>query len=286
MSTPTTEATAVPDLARVLGSPVVTMLARADEVLLGDVIDTIDGPVLVREIVQRRLVWDLAGDPPGHIIRRPHAHRWGEPDVPPLHMRRLGASTRIRVRRAVRSFGRLTGHAQRVASHNPVKRGWYTQVSGYTAACTCGWKAKDVYAGKTGARDGWLEHKAGQFSEAAFADNSALLWLSSLEVVHRDLPPLPWEFKRIVSGPRDGDGIAEASLDTLTVARAREVLAAWQPVLDVDAEDTGESYRPGPIQGPWGDRPGHTYLRLSGNGGGNARIILTAVIDDPEDAER
>ncbi|MGW0821787.1 hypothetical protein [Streptomyces sp. NPDC002845] len=277
----------VPDYTRIFGAPPVTLLARADEVLLGDVIDSTDGPVHVREIVQRRRLWDLAGDPPGHIICRPPGRRRGELDEPPLHTRRLAASTQIRIRRTVRSFGRLTGHTQQVASHNPVKRGCYTHVDGYTAACSCGWKATDVYASKHRAGESWVAHKADRLSDAAYADNSALLWLSSLEVVHPHLPPLPWEFKKIVSGKRDGDGIALADLDMLTVARARQVLGAWQTVLDTDAEDTGEDYRPGPIRDPWGNvRPGHTYLRLSGNGAsnGSARVILTAHIDDPDDA--
>jgi hypothetical protein len=281
MSTPSTEAPVALDLARILGGPVVTMLARAEETLLGDVVDTIDGPIRVREIVQRRHYWDLAGDPPGHHARPTARHRW--PSLPePLTRRILPASETIRIRRPVRDFGRLKGHTKDVRSHNPVKRGWYTHVSGYTAACSCSWKAKDIYSSKGGASDGYMGHKAGQFTEAAYADNSALLWLSSLEVVHPGLPHLPWSFKKIVSGPRHGDGIAEASLDSLTVDQARAVLDAWRPVIDVDDEDSCDDHRPGPIHDPWrGQRPGNTYLRLSGNGGDNARVILTAVIDDP-----
>jgi hypothetical protein len=285
MTTPSIEPPAVPDLARILGGPVVTMLAHADEVFLGDVVDTIDGPVHVREIVQRRDRWTLAGDPPGHIVRSIARNPWPVP-AEPLFRRTLPAYQTIRIRRSVRHFGRLKGHAQDVRSHNPVKRGCYTHIDGYTAACSCGWKAIDIYASKGRASDGWQGHKAGQFTEAAYADNSALLWLDSVEAVHLTLPPLPWAFKKIVSGPRHGDGIAEASLDSLTVDRARQVMAAWRAVIDVEDEETIDNHRPGPIHGPGGERPGNTYLRLSGNGGANARVILTAVIDDlPADVE-
>ena len=281
MSTPSTETPAVPDLVRVFGAPVVTILARTDEALLGDVVDTIHGPIHVREIVQRSQErWDLAGDPPGHIARPAAQHLWpGKAE--PLFRRALPAYQTIRIRRSIRHFGRLKGHAQDVRSHNPVKYGCYTRVDGYTAACSCGWKSKNVHASKGKASDAWLDHKAGQFSEAAYADNSALLWVSSAEVVHPGLPPLPWTFKKIVTGPRHGQGIAEACLDTLTVDQARQVMAAWQPVLDTDGRETFEEYFPGRDSTPRGPRPGHTRLRLSGDGGGNARVILTASIDGP-----
>ncbi|MEV4863229.1 hypothetical protein [Streptomyces ossamyceticus] len=280
MSTSSTEAPAVPDLVRVFGGPVVTMLARADEALLGDVVDSIGGPVHVREIVQRRDRWTLAGDPPGRIARSTAGAPWPG-TAEPLLRRTLPAHDKIRIRRSVRYFGRLKGHAQDVRSHNPVKHGCYTRVDGYTAACSCGWKAKDVYASKGKASEAWLGHKAGQFTEAAYADNSALLWVDSTEVVHPHLPHVPWTFKKIVSGPRHGQGIAEASLDTLTLDQTRRVMAAWQTVLDADNRETFEEYFPGRDDTPRGPRPGHTRLRLSGDGGGNARVILTADIDGP-----
>ncbi|GAQ64099.1 hypothetical protein [Streptomyces scabiei] len=283
MSTPSTEAPAVPaDLVRIFGGPAVTMLARTDEILLGDVVDTLHGPVHVREIVQRsNHRWDLAGDPPGHITRPADQHSLWPGKAAPLLRRTLPVYEKIRIRRSIRHFGRLKGHAQDVRSHNPVKRGMYTRVDGYTAACSCGWKATVIYASKGKASEAWLGHKAGQFSEAAYAENSALLWVDSAEVVHPHLPPVPWTFKKIVSGPRHGQGIAEASLDTLTVDQARQVMAAWQPVLDTDGRETFEEYFPGRDSTPRGPRPGHTRLRLSGDGGGNARVILTASIDGP-----
>lgn len=281
---PSTKGPAVPDLVRIFGGPVVTMLTRADETLLGDVVDTVHGPIHVREIVQRsNNRWDLAGDPPGHIARttRPGGQDPWPGKAAPLLRRTLPVYEKIRVRRSVRHFGRLKCHAQDVRSHNPVKYGCYTRVDGYTAACSCGWKATDIFASKGRASEAWLAHKAGQFSEAAYADNSALLWLDSVEVVHPHLPPLPWVFKKIVSGPRHGQGIADASLDSLTVDQARQVMAAWQTVLDTDGRETFEEYFPGRESTPRGPRPGHTRLRLSGDGGGNARVILTATIDGP-----
>ncbi|MCX5601566.1 hypothetical protein OOK29_25790 [Streptomyces phaeochromogenes] len=279
MTEPTPDVPAV-DLASVFGAPAVTLLARADEVKLGDVIDTVDGLVRVREIVQRQHVWDLAGDRPGHIVRRPAGHRWGTPDVPPLHRRSLARTTQIRVRRTARDFGRLTGHAKKVASHDPVKRGWYTDPGGYDAACSCGWKHPDIFVSKGGAADGWLAHKAGQISEAAYADNPALLWLSSVEVVHPALPTLPWSFRKIRDRPKAGDGIAAADLDMLTVTQARAVMSAWRAVIDVDDQYTFDDHRTGPVNTIRGERPGWTSLRLSGTAT-HTRIILDAHIDDP-----
>ncbi|GGX99044.1 hypothetical protein [Streptomyces fructofermentans] len=279
------ETPVVPDLTAVFQAPPVTLLARADAVQLGDVIDTIDGPVRVREIVQRQHTYDLAGDPPGHVIRYRTLRRGGPEDVPPLHRRRLARTMQIRVRRSVQKFGRLTGHTKKIASHNPVKRGWYTDPGGYDAACSCGWKHPDVHASRDGAAGGWLRHKAGQLSEAAYADNPALLWLWTAETTHPSLPPLPWHFKKVVSrgtvGCEVGDGIAFADLDMLTVARARTVMGAWQAVFDVDPEGTYEDYRPGPVDTLDGARPGWTTLRLSGTGI-RTRIILDARIDDPD----
>ncbi len=273
------ETRVVPDLARVFGAPPVTFLGRVEEVKLGDVVDTIDGPVHVSEIVQRHHLFDLAGDPPGHI-RRPLTGRRGDGPVPPLHRRRLGRTVQIRIRRTVRAFGRLSGHTRKVASHNPVKRGWYTDPGGYDCACSCGWKAPDIYVSRGGAEEGWLAHKAGQYSEAAYADNPALLWLASVEVVHPGLPSLPWEFRMIRDRPHVGDGIAVADLDMLTLAQARTVMGAWQQVIDVDTEASFEDHTPGPVDTIHGESPGWTRLRLSGTAT-RTRVILDARIDNP-----
>ncbi|MEU5908879.1 MULTISPECIES: hypothetical protein [Actinomycetes] len=277
------EAPAVPDLAQVLGAPAVTILVRAEEAQLGDIADSTGGLVRVREIVQRHHTWDLAGDPPGHVARVDRPGLWPG-DTPPLIRHSLPRTDVIRVRRTVKAFGRLPGHSKNVHSHAPVKRGWYTDPGGYDAECSCGWKKDHVYVSKSGAAYGWLEHKASELTRAAHDDNSALAWLATTEAAHC-LPPVPWTFKKITHGPRNGGGIAEASLDYLPLLLARQVLAAWRDVLTVDSDDTYENRREGPRQTSRGSRPGYTYLRLSGFAEGNARIILSARIDEPDDPE-
>lgn len=275
MSETIPETQALLDLETILKAPVVTFLARVDEVRLGDVVDSLDGLVHVREIVHRRHRWDLAGDPPGHI-----RHDWrGVDEIPPLIRRGLLHTSTIRVRRSVTFFGRLKGHSKNVHSHAPVKRGWYTDPGGYDAECSCGFKAEAVYAHRQDAAWGWLEHKAVQLTEAAYADNSALKFLATAEDTH-PLPPVPWTFKKISHGPRNGGGIAEADLDALTVDQAHHVLAAWRAVPGLDDVETFDTHRDGPVHSPWGNRPGHTSLHQSANGPDNSRFILGARIDD------
>jgi len=276
MTEPTAELPPFPDLERILQAPVVTFLARVEEVQLGDVVDSLGGPVRVREIVQRRHQWDLAGDQPGHIYRG----RRSVEEIAPLIRRSLPYTDTIRVRRPVTSFGRLKGHSKNVHSHAPVKRGWYTDPGGYDAECSCGWKSPELYASQGGAGYGWLAHKAGQLTEAAYADNSALLFLDSVQVVHPSLPALPWIFRKITHGPRNGGGYAEASLDLLSVELAREALAAWRTVPDLEDVEVYEEHRDGPIHGPWGDRPGYTSLRQIANGPGKCHLVWDAHIQD------
>ena len=281
MTEPSPELPTVPDLEKVLQAPVVTLLARASEVHLGDVIDSAHGLIHVREIVQRLHEWDLAGDPPGQLnaLYLVPVVRSGFASEPSIR-RRLLRTDLIRVRRAVTAFTSLKGHTKNVHSHAPVKRGWYTDPGGYDAECSCGWKAAEVYGSKPGAAYGWLGHKAGQLSEAAYADNSALLFLSTAEVVHRQLPPMPWTFKKISHGPRNGGGYAEASLDTLTVEQARTSLAAWRTLpglTDVEFDEYRYDSRELPFRE---QRPGGTALELSANGPHKCHLRWTARIDD------
>lgn len=280
MTEPSPELPVAPDLERVLQAPVVTFLARTTEVCLGDVVDSVDGLVHVREIVQRPRWWDLAGDPPGHFIPAHQVRREGPPE--PLIRRRLPRTDLIRVRRRVTAFGPLKGHSKNVHSHAPVKRGWYTDPHGYDAECSCGWKHPNVYEHKQDAAHGWLRHKAGQLSEAAYADNSALLFISTAEVVHRHLPPMPWVFRKINSGPQLGGGFAEASISTLTVEQARQALAAWRELPGLTGVDFDEYRYEGREQPFWGERPGGIALDQRASGSGNSHFLFTARIDDTD----
>ncbi|MGW1039355.1 hypothetical protein [Streptomyces sp. NPDC002547] len=279
MSEMAPEAQVVPDLEKILQAPVVTFLATVERVELGDVVDSVDGLVHVREICRRRYLWDLAGDPPGHI----HHDRRGTDEIAPLICRTVPFTHTVRVRRAVTAFSPLKGHSKNVHSHAPVRRGWYTDPGGYDAACSCGWSGRKVYGSRERAAYGWLEHKAGQLTDAAYVDNSALQFLATAEIAHPDLPPLPWSFKQITHGPRIGGGYAEASLDTLTVQRAREVMAAWQTLPGLD-DVTLEDHHYEARTHPWGkERPGWTGLHMTANGPDRSHFVLTANIDDQDD---
>lgn len=287
MTETTTERPPVPDLAQVFGAPAATVLARADEVLLGDVVDSADGPVRVREIVQRLQRWELAGDPPGQPVR--YSSSRSTDGLPPLTRVTLPPYARIRVRRTIRSFGRLTGHAKKVASHNPVKRGWYTHVDGYTAACSCGWASPTVHDGQGSAGAGWLAHKAGQITEAAYADNSALMFIATAEVVYPQLPPVPWRFTSITSGDHKGVGVGQADLSRLPLDQAGAVLVAWQavPGLTIGAGSCLDENLDVPVHTATGRRRMTADLRLFLNGPRSERLNLTAAYyapDNPADS--
>jgi hypothetical protein len=270
----------VADLAQIFGNPVATVLVRADEVLLGDVVDSTDGAVRVREIVERPFVWDLAGDPPGqsHTVGA-----WHRDTPPPATRVRVNPSLIMRVRRSVAKFGRLSGHAKRVHSHNPVKRGWYTHVEGYLAECSCSWKSATVHPGKHAAAQAWLGHKAGQLSESAYASNSALLLIDTSEVVHPQLPGVPWRFSTVLTGDRQGRGIAKADISTMPLDQARAVMSAWQalPGLTTDDHGTWDTHHDSAAYSLRGPRSGVTDLRLSLDDQDATRLILTASFNDP-----
>ncbi|MFF8485214.1 hypothetical protein [Streptomyces antibioticus] len=271
MTEPRPEQPPVPDLAQIFGAPAVTILGRVDEVVLGDTVDSLDGLVRVREIVQRPGRWDLAGDPPGQPIRF-------APNPEPATRLSLQPSDRIRIRRSVNYFGRLNGHTKKVASHNPVKRGSYIHVDGYTAACSCGWKSDKVLLGRHSAGRTWLAHKAGQLTDAAYGSNSALMFIATAEVVHPHLPPLPWRFLTVTGGEHAGAGIAKADISALPVGQAREVLAAWRavPGLTADEEmcwDREEDVVVHTLRGP---RKQITDLRLHVAGPGGEQLIVDA----------
>ncbi|MFF9123209.1 hypothetical protein ACF09J_07905 [Streptomyces sp. NPDC014889] len=274
-------------LDQVLGQPVVTILTRADEVELGDAVDSPAGIIRVREIVQRPQYWTLAGDPPGQAFHVAF-HPKGESPAPRTQVIHRRNST-IRVRRGVSHFGRLTGHSKHVTSHNPVKRGMYTLVDGYNSACSCGWKSSTVHKSKHRAGEAWLGHKAGQLTESTYAANSALLLIATAEVVHPQLPPAPWYFTNITSGSRHGHGIATADLRDLPADQARAVLAAWRqvPGLTVDEayswdRDEGAGGIVHTLRGP---RRRLADMRLSLDGERGERLILQAAYETDLTAE-
>lgn len=276
MTEPSPERPPVPDLAQIVGAPVVTFLARADEVLLGDTIDSLDGLVRVREIVQRPGRWDLAGDPPGlpaRFISAPGPH-----NPAPQTRLSLWPYDSIRVRRPVTAFGRVKGHTKTVASHNPVKRGCYTHVEGYTAACSCRWKSRHIHPGRHSAGEAWTKHKAGQITDAAYQANSALMFIATAEVVHPHLPPVPWQFTHVVSGENHGAGIAKAYVGALPVDQARVVLAAWRavPGLTVDREGSWDREEDVVVHTLRGPRRQIVDLRLHLTGPAGEQLFLDA----------
>ncbi|MFJ2731439.1 hypothetical protein [Streptomyces sp. NPDC087317] len=275
-------------LEQVLGQRVVTTLVRADQVELGDFVDSADGLIRVREIVQRPQYWTLAGDPPGQAFRVAF-HPNGESPAPRTQVIHRRNCT-VRVRRGVSRFGRLTGHSKRVTSHNPVKRGMYTLVDGYNSACSCGWKSSTVHKSKHRAGEAWLGHKAGQLTEAAYAANSALLLIATTEIVHPQLPPVPWYFTNTARGDRrHGHGIATADLKDLPVDQARAVLAAWRQVLGLTVDEAHswdkDKSAGGIVHTLRGPRRRLDDMRLSLNGERGERLILQAAYETALKAE-
>lgn len=213
-------------LRELLHGPFATLLVTARDVELGDVVDSTDGFIRVREIVQRPQYVTVAGDPPGQTFRIAFDPR-GEGPAPQTRIPLLPSNT-IRVRRPIASFGRLAGHSQRVRSHKPVKRGMYTIADGWDAACSCGWKADSPLPDKTSAKNAWLDHKADQLSKRVLAGNQTLALLTMVEQAKPDLPPVGWQFRSITDDGNLGPSPASADLSDLPVEQARAVIAAWR----------------------------------------------------------
>ncbi|MFJ8606293.1 hypothetical protein ACIRH0_03765 [Streptomyces sp. NPDC093675] len=249
----------------------VVRLAPVDEVLLGDVVDSVDGPIRVTEIVQRSRRWELAGDPPDHC------RGYHDRDGAPLLRRRVTSTDVIRVHRTVHGSSPLRGHARNVHSHDPKKRGWYTIPNGYDAACACGWKHPETEGSKAGAKVRWLEHKAAVLTEQAYAANSALRLITQLSRVHA-LPSVPWTFRTIRVGEFSGGGVATADVRGVPVGQAHTLLQAWADVLEVSYRYL-EAVRP--HDAAWGWRTSGTRLGLRASGPDHASVILDLRTEDP-----
>ncbi|MGW0795941.1 hypothetical protein [Streptomyces sp. NPDC002692] len=251
------------DLRRVLGGPVVTFLAKASEIVIGDVVDSADGVIRVREIVQRPRYVVLAGDPPGQYARMAF-HPRGEGPAPRTRVP-YKLHQAIRCRRTIAVFGRLTGHSQRVTTHNPVKRGMYTIADGWDAACSCGWEADTPLRSETQAKEEWLDHKAHWLTANALAGHRAFAHLVQVELLAPDLPPVPWRFEGAPSEFRVAVSTAVADLGDLRVEQAREIVAAWRsaPRLSVDDFYSYDEARDEIVHGPRGPRRQVADMRLT-----------------------
>jgi hypothetical protein len=74
-------------------------------------------------------------------------------------------------------------HGARIASHNPVRHGWYTDPNGYDAACACGeWAGDRVYASRGLAEAEWLSHKATVLTEILAVDAKPRAYLVRLPI--------------------------------------------------------------------------------------------------------
>lgn len=122
--------------------------ARARNIIISD--EALATPSIIADLDIRTFPPD--GEP--HVIARPMNPKWPA---------RLVAKTRdiVHVFVDVDYFPPMRGHAQRIASHAPKKRGFYTDPNGYDVACSCGWTAGEVVDGsRVLARRVWTDHKA------------------------------------------------------------------------------------------------------------------------------
>lgn len=193
----------------------IPVVKESQHIELGEHVDGPDGlPMLVREVTVR--------------------HSWINGAAVTLsdgdRTMRLRHGLLIRSRVPVDRFGPLRGHARRVHSHSPVKRGWYTDPNGWDAECGCGWTGDTVHATEYEAEKAWLAHKAEALAEAEYTRWPALRAVQDLE---RDsgLPRLRWTFGRY----RFAYGHLPVGLGR---DQAREVMRAWARAIgDPDPED-------------------------------------------------
>jgi hypothetical protein len=214
-----------------------TIAVQPHQVELDDVIDDVDGLVVVTEITRRRDIWTLGGYNPALPVRLPDpTPGFPRTDDRPLFTRDMRAQPRIRVRRPAADWARLPGHTKKVTSHNPVRSGCYTLVEGYDASCSCGWAAPEPTKGKYSAGEAVLRHRA-EVITAQTHQHTGLDQIERLEVDLEDL--LPWRW----------DHGAQAALRGLTTAQALARLTPWAQALGVQIEHMGAG-RDG-VSGPY-----------------------------------
>lgn len=260
----------------------VVLALKVPDVRLGDITDHVGGRLKVREIVQRRYRWDLAGDAPGHI----HYDGRSPDDIPPSARRSLPKTDTVRVWRTLEAIGPVRGHGRRIERTDLVTRGWYRYYSSHTAACSCGWREETTHTGgATGAcvaEVAWLEHKATALTRASYVAQPALGLVTELQDANTSLAPVPWTFGPIYNGPGAGGGIARGSLDGLPLEDARAAMAGW-----ADAVGAGEvrEFRYPARQGLRGWKPPRVELSLSAYGGDRALVELAALVEEAAPAD-
>lgn len=207
-----------------------TLATRPDQVRLGDVCDHSDGLLVVTEITLRHHTWTIGGYNPAAPPPRYWSLGSGQPPAAPPLVRHVTSQPRIRVRRPATAWPRLAGHAKTISTHNPVKRGMYTTVQGWTAACSCEWTGPEVHRGRGWAEEATARHRAQVITDATRADLGDLAAIEALENVLNDV--LPWRW----------DHGAQAQLHGLTPHDALKRLAPWAVALGVEIEHMSATY--------------------------------------------
>lgn len=201
-----------------------TIAATPAELELGDVIDHTDGLVVVTEITRRHQTWPLGGyDPLTPDLRALWVSSTGAPAAP-QRVRHAGQHTRLRVRRPATAWKRLPGHTKKITSQGAVKRGMYTTVAGYTAACSCDWTTPEPCTSHYHAEQATIRHRAAEITAATHLEYRTLTTVEALERVLSDV--LPWEW-------RHG---TYAELRGLTTQAALARITPWATALGTDIE--------------------------------------------------
>lgn len=124
-----------------------------------------------------------------HVTARPGNRNWPAR----LVARR---TERVAVHVDANEFPTPRGHGQRIKSHAPKKRGWYTDPNGYDVACSCGWSTDAVSASRGSARRVWLEHKAAVINELLAVNKHG--YAAAFAVEAREYPwlrPRKWKLR-------------------------------------------------------------------------------------------
>ncbi|MDN3021563.1 hypothetical protein [Streptomyces sp. S.PB5] len=271
-----------------MSGQLVVLALKVPDVRLGDITDHAGGRLQVREIVQRRHLWDLAGDPPGHVHHDEHGRRdWRAPDeIQPTARRSLPKTDTVRVWRTLEAIGPVRGHGRRIERTDLVARGWFRFYSSHTAGCSCGWREESTHTGgATGAglaEAAWLDHKATALTRASYVAQPALGLVTELQDANTSLAPVPWTFGPVYNGPAAGGGIARGSLDGLPLEDARTAMTGWAAALGADEV---REFRYPARQGLRGWKPPRVELSLSAYGSDRALVELAALIEEPASAD-
>ncbi|MFC7794632.1 hypothetical protein [Streptomyces cinereoruber] len=194
-----------------------TFVLLPSQLELGDITDHVHGPMRIEEITQRIQTWTAAGYAPNDWKRPPP----GDYAPPPL-ARHIPGWARIRVYRRMKDSQKVPGHTKKVTSHNPVRRGCYTHVDGWNAACSCGWASpENPHHGKPRAQRTLVPHHAEALTAQTFTTVRNLTRISHLEDTLGER--LPWHWH---------NSIATADLTPMGVDDAMPRLNRWAEALN------------------------------------------------------